>query len=661
MDPLTRPLKRIGTLVRRVRWRLRGQLALRRLLVLGGVGLLVFGVLVLLVKARALPTSWTYVGGGVAIGLAALGVLSGLLRRLDDVRLAALLDEAGGLHSRLGTALAFAREPNPTAFQRAAIEDAVSVVERASPKAASPWQWAAFAVGAGVAAVALAVSVPSVFVVRFPVGRVAAVGVAPLGAVPEVFTRGKLGLDRVELAQLEVLDEAVANHRATAADPEVKGFLDALDELVKALKEGKIGADEAFAKLAALEKAEEAWSETHAEDLDEVRQALKEAAEKQRRGAHEDAEALLEALRKQALEEAAKTLESAADKVDKGMSERERQQLSRDLQKLAKSLESDRQEREREARRDRDRLKKKEERDKDRFSKRDRDRLKKRERELEQLRREQEQLSEARRQLERLQRDLDQAAADLLRRLMENAESMSSEELRRAAEMLRRMQEQAQGRQQMRTAKSRMGDLRELLRRAGERQRGGSKKGGAGGESEMERFYARAGGQPQGAGKDGDPKGGAEGKEGAGGKGGKEALMLGDGKGGGQDKLTLVGLGQGPGNGQGGTMPMPGRGGDAGSPQEGEGIGEGHDSRLLGERTKMAVKTQEDFVAGQQGAGESASRVVYAAASKGFASTAYRDVHQDYSEVVEDDLDRQKIPPGQRTYVRRYFDLIRPR
>ena len=75
----------------------------------------------------------------------------------------------------------------------------------------------------------------------------------------------------------------------------------------------------------------------------------------------------------------------------------------------------------------------------------------------------------------------------------------------------------------------------------------------------------------------------------------------------------------------------------------------------------MNVKTKDDFVAGQKGAGEAASRVVYAAASKGFASAAYRDVHQDYSRVVEDDLDQQKIPAGQRTYVRRYFDLIRPR
>jgi len=648
-------MKRIEKQVARVRWRHRWQLALRRLLVFGGAGLLLFGILVLLVKARALPTDWTYIGGAVAAALAAVGAISGLVRRLDDVRLAAELDAVGGLHSRLGTALAFAREPNPTPMQLAAIDDALTVVDRAQPSAAAPWQWATFAIGGAVAAIAIAISVPSVFVLSFPVGRTAAIGVAPVGSAPAAFVRGKIGLDEAETEHLEVLEEAVEKHRAAAVDAEVKGFLDALDALVKALKEGEITADEAFAKLAALEKAQEAWSEQHAEDLEHVRQALKEAAEKRRRGHQEDAEALLEALRKQALEEAAKSVESAADKLERGeMSTRERQRLARDLQHLAKSLESDRQKREREARRDRDRLKKKQEREKDRFSKRDRDRLKKKERDLEQLRREQEQLSEARRQLERLQRDLDDAAAEMLKRMMENGEQMTAEQLRRAAEMLRRMQEQAQGRQQMRAASGRMGDLRELLRRAGQRKRGGQGKDGEGGQSAMERFYARAGGQKPGdnGGKDGQ----GQGEEGQGGQG-KEGMMLGEGKGG-QDKLTLVALGQGPGQG----TPMPGRGGQqAGSPQEGEGVGEGHDSRLLGERTHMDVKTKDDFVAGQQGAGESASRVVYSAASRGFASAAYRDVHQDYSEVVEDDLDRQKIPPGQRTYVRRYFDLIRPR
>jgi hypothetical protein len=53
--------------------------------------------------------------------------------------------------------------------------------------------------------------------------------------------------------------------------------------------------------------------------------------------------------------------------------------------------------------------------------------------------------------------------------------------------------------------------------------------------------------------------------------------------------------------------------------------------------------------------------VVFAAAKKGFASREWGAVHQDYTSVVEDALDAQSIPAGKRRYVRRYFDLIRPR
>ena len=46
---------------------------------------------------------------------------------------------------------------------------------------------------------------------------------------------------------------------------------------------------------------------------------------------------------------------------------------------------------------------------------------------------------EMRRQLERLQRGLDKGAQELLRRLAEQQNKMSAEEMRKAAEMLRRM------------------------------------------------------------------------------------------------------------------------------------------------------------------------------------------------------------------------------
>ena len=49
------------------------------------------------------------------------------------------------------------------------------------------------------------------------------------------------------------------------------------------------------------------------------------------------------------------------------------------------------------------------------------------------------------------------------------------------------------------------------------------------------------------------------------------------------------------------------------------------------------------------------------AADRGFSSRGYRKVHADYSAHAEELLEDESIPPGYRHYVRRYFQLIRPR
>jgi hypothetical protein len=92
-----------------------------------------------------------------------------------------------------------------------------------------------------------------------------------------------------------------------------------------------------------------------------------------------------------------------------------------------------------------------------------------------------------------------------------------------------------------------------------------------------------------------------------------------------------------------------------------KGVGAGHDPNLQGERTSLDGKSTPDFVAGRQGDGPSRSNIIEAAAQRGFASAGWADVLQDYSGVVEDALRKEAIPPGKRNYVRRYFDLIRPR
>ena len=89
--------------------------------------------------------------------------------------------------------------------------------------------------------------------------------------------------------------------------------------------------------------------------------------------------------------------------------------------------------------------------------------------------------------------------------------------------------------------------------------------------------------------------------------------------------------------------------------------GEGVDSQLYGEAERADVQTRSDHVSGKEGDGASQTRVVLSAARAGFVTARWKKVHQDYSQVEEEAMERQHIPAGRRQYVRQYFDLIRPR
>jgi len=53
--------------------------------------------------------------------------------------------------------------------------------------------------------------------------------------------------------------------------------------------------------------------------------------------------------------------------------------------------------------------------------------------------------------------------------------------------------------------------------------------------------------------------------------------------------------------------------------------------------------------------------LIYGAAERGFVGRGYKKVFTDYQTVAEESLAKDEIPPGYRFYVRRYFQLIRPR
>jgi hypothetical protein len=59
--------------------------------------------------------------------------------------------------------------------------------------------------------------------------------------------------------------------------------------------------------------------------------------------------------------------------------------------------------------------------------------------------------------------------------------------------------------------------------------------------------------------------------------------------------------------------------------------------------------------------GKSRREVILAAARRGFRGAGYHDVFVQYRTVAQAHLEQDRIPDGQRFYVRRYFQLIRPR
>ena len=118
--------------------------------------------------------------------------------------------------------------------------------------------------------------------------------------------------------------------------------------------------------------------------------------------------------------------------------------------------------------------------------------------------------------------------------------------------------------------------------------------------------------------------------------------------------MITKGRGQG-GQGQGGS------GGQNGN--QGPGWGTGHDPNVQGKTaTNPKVGTQDTQVQGADtGQGGSRSEVILGAAERGFASKGYTRVYREYHTVAEEALNTDEIPGGYRFYVRRYFQLIRPR
>ena len=289
--------------------------------------------------------------------------------------------------------------------------------------------------------------------------------------------------------------------------------------------------------------------------------------------------------------------------------------------------------------------------------------LEKKQRELDRLDRELSQAQKNERQLDRLDRELSKAAEDLLKDM-----GASAEDLERGAEDLNRMSKEQMTEKEKQDLLERIKELREQMRREGQ--------SGQGQKQRMKRFQKKArGGKGQQGGSEKGQKGqkgqegeGDEGEEGEEGEGKEGQGKDGQGKqeggkngeqwviGPGGKKMLLLSRGQGQGQG----------GQGEGAPNSGYSGNSGHGENVAGKATNPNLGTQDSQLTGQDtGEGGSNSKMIRSAASRGFASRGYKNVYRQYRTEAEDTLkhdeNKDAIPGGYRFYVRRYFDLIRPR
>ena len=617
--PASRGLLRLSQAARAAARRQRLNAALRRLVRLLPVPLAYALLARALMQWLAPDTDATrLLGWGffVACLVPVGGVAHGWLQRRAPHAGALALDRHHQTADRITSALEFSKLPlaERSPFMLAAISDALAAVERPSPAAAVPLR-----VPRGIGwSMALVLAVLAVGLIR------------PRSPAPPERLPSPLPLEPVVLAadDLSLLEESVLKFEATSDSPELSQAVADFNRLVEDLAQRKLDRRELFRRLAEIERALAAGPEAdaaldaglkglaeqlakspltrpiakalEAKQLDDAEQAMRQLAERLAKSDPTLDAAELERLRK-ALESASTEADGRVERLEQMRREAEAEQKRLLKKKNPEQPATPEQKAE-------------EERQKRHLDKLDRD------------------ISEAKRsqqQMSQLDRELAKAAQDLMKELGKSAEHMKS-----GAQDMNRMARQQMSEQQKQELKRQLEELRDLLR-----------QGGAGKEQHLRRlqqFAERArGSKGEGSGQPGKP-----------GQNGPPRLTIGPGG----SPLPMPGAGQG--------SPQPGgdRPGGGDTPSSGTEAGAGTGPELKGKATQLDGKTEDVTAAAvDTGQGSASSEVVFGAAEQGFTGARYQKVYTQYRTVAEDVLEQDTIPAGYEFYVRRYFQLIRPR
>ncbi|MDP9149084.1 MAG: hypothetical protein M3O36_03960 [Myxococcota bacterium] len=612
-------------------------------------------------KVGAVGEGWARAGLALSAAGFGAGVLVAWRWRLPERAGARAIDRFHGLHDRLASALTFAALPEGarTPFMHAAIDDAIRALPAVRPARAVPLVvpralFAAFGLAAVLAGSLL-------FEIRHHVFVATAHKIDPVDVEPD-------DLDEVN----DFLKQAA--QRDTGDD--TRRAIDEFNTLVADISNERLDRTEAFRRMQALEEklltGSQADKKTLEAQLDRIAEELKKAELTMPAG-----EALAERKFEQArdkLHELAKKLRERPESVDKSKLD----QLREALKTAAASAENRREELQHRRQELAEEILKRKQRAGDSGSDEERSLLEKKQRELERMDRELDQQKNAEQGLDRLDRELAQAAEDLMKDL-----GLSAQDLDQGAEDLNRMQQQQMTEEEKQELRQKLQELRELVRQQG--------SGGKGQRVRLQRFAraahgqgasGRQGGVTQGPAGDGDgsegEEQGSQGQHGEGrddpGQGGQGPQAQGGSKNGSQgseggetwvlgpnrEKMLMLSKGRAT-NGGGGQDRGDGSGGE-GQGRGGHRWGDGHDPNIQGNATNPKMGTEDTQVhADDTGQGGSRSQVILGAAERGFVSHGYKRVFVEYHQVAEESLAKDDIPGGYRFYVKRYFQLIRPR
>ncbi len=610
----------LAVAARRVRW----QRALHAAASLSVLALAASVALVLLTRLHVLRVQHPFALSLSPLALPLLGALLNALRPVRPLDAARRLDAHHQLHDRLGIAWQFRQQPpgERTPFMQAAIDDAATHARAVDVRAALPWQLPpelrVVAVLAALLLLVARVPVPS----RTPT--------RPARLAPAVVTRDAAELSDDDLAAFrEAARQVEAQARTDGARRGVEEFNRLLDDLAHR----RLDRDEAFRRLAALQESLAAQDAAAGRRVSEALRTLGDEMNPRDAATRR----LAEALRQGDAGAAAQAMREMSQTLRQGpITAQQRQQMAQALQRAAEArpdseelrrqVEQARREVEEMLRRQRERA----------LNPQEESLLRRRQREAERLTGEQQRREEQRREAEHLQREIAQAAQDLARDLQ-----AAGADLERGAEELSRMHDEQQSQRSTEELRQQLEQLRELMRQ----QRG---QGGQRQRTRLQQFSRSAGGQQ-------------------GGQGGQQGALQQGGQGNGPPQgVALV-----PGGSGGVPLPLPGqspgRQGQGGQPgqqgqEPGSGAGVQHDENIRGAAIDPLGRTQAVQVQGQQsGNGPSRSQVIRTAAGSGFASRPYREVYSPYWDRAREVLHQGEVPPGFRSYVRRYFQLIRPR